>query len=62
MIQGTIQAMTKSMTKLYSTLLRGLIVIAMFSGHRACGGPSEIIESSRESVRHGLVKLKGLPM
>jgi hypothetical protein len=45
-----------------STLLRGLIVIAMFSGHKACGGTSEMAESSRESVRQGLMKLKGLPM
>ena len=58
MIQGTV----KSMTKLYSTLLRGLIVIAIFSGHRACGGPSKMAESSRESIRQGLVKLRGLPM
>jgi hypothetical protein len=54
--------MIQSMTKLYSTLLRGLIVIAMFSGHKTCGGPSEMAESSRESVRQGLVKLKGLAM
>ena len=54
--------MIQGMTKLYSTLLRGLILIAIFSGHKACGGPSEMAESSRESVRHGLVKLKDVPM
>ena len=56
------KGMIQSMTKLYSTLLRGLLLIAIFSGQKACGGPSQMAENSRESVRQGLVKLKGLPM
>ena len=54
--------MIQGMTKLYSTLVRGLLLIAIFSGQKACGGPSEMAENSRDSVRHGLVKLRGLPM